>query len=125
MRYIVFFFDGTTKRIPQEAAPAFMEAMRTKDVVFYRGSSYSGSGISKVKTLYSFYEDKTLEAEQDGKFFCKYGCLHDSKLDCGCRDAKKEKMLSQEEVEILRLPPEKRPNSLPKPQNDKLLAMSE
>ena len=101
MRYVVIFFDRTTKRVSESIAKAFMKAQMTGDPVLHRGNTYSGKTIASVRTLLGFYQDKVREAGENNQYFCKYGYMHDSRIDCGCRDAGFDKILTAEELVLL------------------------
>ena len=101
MRYVVTFFDRTTKRLPLEAAKVFMQAMKTGEPVFFRGNMFSGKSIASVRTILGFYQDKLQEAKEHGEYFCKRGVMHPSRLDCGCRDANMERLLTPDEQLLL------------------------
>lgn len=101
MRYVVTFFDRTTKRVPLEAARGFMRAMTTGAPVLYRGCVYAGKSIASVRTVFGFYSDKIEEAHRAGQYFCKYGMEHPSRSDCGCRDSRYQEFLTAEERVLL------------------------
>ena len=101
MRYIVQFFDRSTKRVPPEAAREFMKAMNDGGNVLYRGQMFSGKSIASIKTVFGWYQDKLQSAKENRGYFCKYGHIHDSRLDCGCKDARLEPVLTKDEIALL------------------------
>jgi hypothetical protein len=78
-----------------------MAAMHDGGNILYRGQMYSGKTISSIRTIFGYYQDKIDQAAADGQYFCKYGHMHNSRIDCGCKDARFEKMLTPEELAIL------------------------
>jgi hypothetical protein len=127
MRYVISFWDHTTKRVPMETAKAFMQAQKSGEPIFYKGSSYSGKSIVSVRTLFGFYQDRLREAEESGCYFCKYGVLHTSRLDCGCKDAGREPMIQKDEILNLKEWSEENENEmlllLSQKSDDRMLAM--
>lgn len=101
MRYVVTFFDRTTRRVNPEAAQQFMAAMHDGGNVLYRGQMFSGKTVASVRTIFGFYQDRKDHAERDGKYFCKYGHEHEFRLDCACKDARFEKLFTPEELTLL------------------------
>jgi hypothetical protein len=98
MRYVVQFFDRTSKRVDMLAAKQFMQAHNSGNPVFFKGNTYSGKSISSIRTIFGFYQDRAEQASSNGKFFCKYGHEHAFRLDCGCKDANFKKMFTPEEL---------------------------
>jgi len=103
MRYVISFFDRSTKRVPQEDVPQFMAAMNNSGNVLCRGQMYSGKSISSIQSIIGYYKDRVSDANESGKFFCKYGYLHPARGECSCKDAGKERMLNEEEMTALPL----------------------
>lgn len=101
MRYVITFSDRTTKRVSLEAAKIFMQAMRTGEPIFYKGNMYSGRFITSVRTIFGWLQDKRIEAEEQGHYFCRYGKNHNSRLDCACKDAGFEKLITVEEEKLM------------------------
>lgn len=107
MRYIVTFTDRTSRRLDENAAKVFMEAMRSKEPVFFKGCMYAPYAILSVKPLHSHEEELRDEARQHGLFRCGYGRIHAASVDCACRDAGYQKTLEEPEEKLLEKPSER------------------
>ena len=119
MRYVVLFSDRTSRRVNEQQAQAFRNAMKSRGTVDFRGSTYAGYSIVAVKTLSGFYQDKREEIEARGAYFCVYGREHQNRLDCGCKDAKLERLITQEELLMIAAPDDELPKLISSPmQND-------
>lgn len=102
MRYVVSFSDRSSRRVDEHTAKVFMQAMAAKQPVTYKGCMYAHYSILSVKPIHSYYQDRRDQIEDDGKFLCKYGRVHESRDDCGCKDAGFELALTDDEKLLLK-----------------------
>src|SRR3954453_20646071 len=101
MRYIVIFSDRTSKRVTQEQADVFRQAMRSRAPVDFKGATYAGYSIVSIKPIHAHEQELREEATDAGLYRCRYGRTHTSKADCACRDAGFRKVLEAEEERSL------------------------
>jgi hypothetical protein len=101
MRYIVIFSDRTSKRVTEEQARIFVQAMKSRQPVEYKGSVYAGYSIVAVKPLHVHEQEQREDAADAGLYRCAYGKIHPSKGECSCKDAGFSKILEAEEERFL------------------------
>src|SRR4051812_43919502 len=101
MRFIVIFSDRTSKRVSEEQARIFVQAMKSRQPVEYKGCVYAGYSIVAVKPLHAHEQEQREEAAEAGLFRCSYGRVHPSKGECSCKDAGFQKILQAEEERFL------------------------
>jgi hypothetical protein len=101
MRYIVIFSDRTSKRVSEEQARIFIQAMKSRQPVEYKGSVYAGYSIVAVKPLHAHEQEQREEAAEAGLYRCPYGKVHPNKADCVCKDAGFRRILEAEEERFL------------------------
>lgn len=101
MRYIVIFSDRTSKRVTDEQARIFVQAMKSRQPVEFKGCVYASYSIVAVKPLHMHEQEQREEASEAGLFRCPYGRIHPNKSECSCKDAGFRKILEAEEERFL------------------------
>ncbi len=102
MRYVVSFYHGKSLRVDEKTAPAFVQAMKTKEPVLYKGQAFAGASIQLVRPAYQVEADERQNAMSHNEFRCKYGYTHPNRSECGCKDARFNKILDDEEELLLK-----------------------
>lgn len=102
MRYVVSFYNKTSIRVDEKTAPAFVQAMKTKDTVLYKSQAFAGASIQLVRPAYKVEAETREEAKGRGEFRCKYGYTHPNRSECGCKDANFPRVLDEQEEVLLK-----------------------
>lgn len=85
MMYIVQFTDGSHISVSENASKAFMQGMVTKDPVFHNGEIFKSNTIQSVRRADQWIEGRKRSAAYSGRYFCRYGGIHNSVVQCSCK----------------------------------------